>query len=183
MDSTNELILSELRESLSSICSKDIKALEESIIHHKRVFCDGLGRSGIVMKSFVMRLSQLGIKAIDIGNIITPSFKCGDILIISSASGESKTLEYHAKTAKEVEGTIFLITGNISSPLAETTNNILEIKAPHKYSDLNSFSTVQPMGTLFEQTLFILCDGIVLDLMKKLNVSEKQMRQNHANIE
>ncbi len=43
--------------------------------------------------------------------------------------------------------------------------------------------SVQPLGTLFEQSMLILCDSLVLALMRRTGVSAAQMFAHHANLE
>lgn len=43
--------------------------------------------------------------------------------------------------------------------------------------------TIQPMGSLFEQSLFLLLDAIVVMLMRRAGVTSEQMFKNHANME
>jgi 6-phospho-3-hexuloisomerase len=43
--------------------------------------------------------------------------------------------------------------------------------------------SMQPMGTLFEQSLLILCDSLILWLMSRTGTSASQMRLRHANLE
>jgi D-arabinose 5-phosphate isomerase GutQ len=39
------------------------------------------------------------------------------------------------------------------------------------------------MGTLFEQSMFILCDSLILGLMQRTGVNAAQMFERHANLE
>jgi D-arabinose 5-phosphate isomerase GutQ len=39
------------------------------------------------------------------------------------------------------------------------------------------------MGTLFEQSLLILCDSLILELMRQTGVSAAHMLVRHANLE
>jgi 6-phospho-3-hexuloisomerase len=43
--------------------------------------------------------------------------------------------------------------------------------------------SMQPLGTLFEQSLFILCDSLILGLMQRAGIVTDQMLQRHANLE
>ncbi len=46
-----------------------------------------------------------------------------------------------------------------------------------------SDASVQPMGSLFEQSIAILLDIIVLCLMEKHGISSDDMYRNHSNLE
>ena len=43
--------------------------------------------------------------------------------------------------------------------------------------------SIQPMGTLFEQSLLILCDSLILRMMRQSGVSAVNMLDRHANLE
>ena len=72
----------------------------------------GAGRSGLVAKAFAMRLMHLGFQAFVVGETITPSLSKGDIMVIFSGSGRTKTVADIAETAKEIGAKICLITSN-----------------------------------------------------------------------
>jgi len=40
-----------------------------------------------------------------------------------------------------------------------------------------------PLGTLFEDTTLIFLDGIIVELMNRLGVTEEELMNRHANIE
>jgi 6-phospho-3-hexuloisomerase len=44
-------------------------------------------------------------------------------------------------------------------------------------------SSIQPMGSLFEQHLFMLFDVMILDLEKRCKVSSEEMEKRHRNVE
>ena len=43
--------------------------------------------------------------------------------------------------------------------------------------------SVQPMGNAFEQMLWLICDTVVIILMKRLGRTEEEMFALHANLE
>ena len=47
----------------------------------------------------------------------------------------------------------------------------------------DSGSSIQPMGTLFEQGLLLVCDSVILDIMEDLDTDGAEMYKNHANLE
>ncbi|MEM3163261.1 MAG: 6-phospho-3-hexuloisomerase, partial [Desulfurococcaceae archaeon] len=40
-----------------------------------------------------------------------------------------------------------------------------------------------PLGTLFEDTLMVFLDGVIVELMNKLGKTEEDLKEAHANIE
>jgi len=43
--------------------------------------------------------------------------------------------------------------------------------------------TIQLLGSLFEQSLLFYLEGAVLCLMRRMNISEEEMRKRHTNLE
>ena len=53
-----------------------------------------------------------------------------------------------------------------------------------KYWKLHTgFRSVQPMGSLFEQSLLICLDYVILILMDKTQITAEEMFARHANLE
>lgn len=175
-------ILSEISESLAGVEPSQLEAAAALIRRCGRIFCDGLGRSALSARGLAMRLVQLGFKSCMVGDATAPAFGAGDLLLICTASGTSPALLYHAQSAKELGGTVLLITANLHSPLAGLAQEVILIPAPDKDGPQASAS-VQPMGTLFEQTAQLVCDMLVLELMRQTGTAAADMRKRHANIE
>lgn len=68
-------------------------------------------------------------------------------------------------------GSIVLITGNTQTKIAELADEIIVIPASSKDSKQEERSSIQPMGSLFEQTSQIVCDVMVLQLMEQYEIS------------
>ena len=151
----------------------------------QRIFIAGAGRSGLVMRAFGIRLLHLGKTVHVVGEPTTPSIQAVDLLIIGSGSGQTSTLRVIAQKAHNLGARILLFTTASDSPLAEIADHRVVIPAPslQDTEGEHTLKSVQPMGTLFEQSLLIVCDSLVLRLMTQLDVSADQMRQRHANLE
>ena len=178
------LILAEVSAALTSVDQDDVPALEQLIQQARRIFVAGTGRSGLCVRAFAMRLMHLGLSAYIVGNVTTPGITDSDLLLIGSGSGRTASLVQYATRAKALKVTVALITTSRQSPLGELADHIIEIHAPTPKSSVvaRSFS-IQPLGTLFEQTLGLLLDVISLQVMNELNVSAEQMFARHANLE
>lgn len=176
-------ILSEISVTLQAIEASQIKALTDRIHSSGRIFCDGLGRSALIMRGFAMRLIQLGFQSYMIGETITPALGKNDLLLICTASGSSPVLLYHAQLAKEQGGNVALITGNGQSALVGLADEVVLVPASNKDSVEAERSSVQPMGSLFEQISQLVCDVLTLEIMEQFKISADDMRKRHANIE
>lgn len=174
-------ILRELKESLLEVDLEQLELLIDEILAAKRIFCDGNGRSGLQADSFAMRLSQMGLVSYVVSEMTTPSIRREDLLLICSGSGETSSLLDHAKRAAAVGAKIILITAKDESSIGKISTGQVLIKAPIKNEDDDD--SIQPMGTLFEQSSGILLDTVVLFLMKRLQISSEDMFRNHKNLE
>lgn len=173
-----------LREITTSVLNAPFEALEALIGEmgvRKRIFCDGAGRSRLQAEGFAMRLAQMGFCSNVVGAPTTPAITEQDLLLILSGSGETPTLVEHAVKAKEIGAGIILMTTNEKSSLGGLSDVIIPIKAAAK--DEKRTVSIQPMGSLFEQSVGILCDIAVLLLMKRHCISSEQMYKNHSNLE
>lgn len=97
-----EHILKELQDATFKIEEEQIENVLKLIAPDKKIFLTGKGRSGLAAKGFANRLMHLGFQAYVIGEISTPHTKAGDLLIITSGSGETDALVSIAKKAKRI---------------------------------------------------------------------------------
>jgi len=179
-------ILEENRAVLLKIDEEQIGRLVEMITKSKRLFLDGRGRSGLMMAAFAVRLTHLGIECHVVGEYTTPSLREDDLLIIGSGSGSTITPLAAAKLAKKVGGSVAAITSRADSELAKIADVAVIIPAPvrgDRGDECENVSTMQPMASLFEQSLLLLVDAIVLDLKEKFGTDDETMRALHSNLE
>ena len=74
MPDYRKTILEELGASLKNVKETEIAELAERILEAGKIFCDGLGRSRLVMQGFAMRLVQMGLKGVMVGEATAPAF-------------------------------------------------------------------------------------------------------------
>ncbi|GGK00675.1 3-hexulose-6-phosphate isomerase [Lentibacillus kapialis] len=175
-------IIQELKYSLSTISEEEAKQLAENFLKAERIFVSGTGRSGLMLKAFAMRLMHLGFKVHVQGEITAPAITKGDLLLTGSGSGSTATPLAAAQSAKKQGAKVVLITVQKESPIGELSDDVLTINAPNKIWE-ESFQSVQPMGSLFEQSLLITLDAIILLLMTETNRDSEDMLKRHANLE
>lgn len=178
-------IADEVRECLSRIDAEEVEAALAILEGAPRVFVAGAGRSGLAMRAFAMRLMHLGITSYVVGEMVTPSFAAGDVLVIGSGSGRTESLLGVARKAKALGGRIQLFTIDRASPLAELADVTVRIPAPSPkaVTSVDTANSVQPLGSLFEQSLFLLGDALILLLMERRRISSDEMFGRHANLE
>jgi 6-phospho-3-hexuloisomerase len=169
-------ILQEICSVLEKNSEKSEKNLVKEILSAKIIFVAGAGRSGLMAKSFAMRLMQLGLKAFVVGETTTPSITKKDLLVIVSGSGETQTI---LDILKESPSKKACITAEQNSPIAKESELIIILKGKTKEKG----KSIEPLGSLFEQSALIFLDTVILGLMEKLKTKEKKMKQKHANTE
>ena len=150
------------------------------------VFCAAAGRSAMGIVGFVTRLSQMKRRAYLVGQPTTPPIATGDLLLIASASGRTASLLQHARAAKQQGAELFVITADADSPLAELADGVLVLPCPSPKMNVASPATLasdQPMGSLFEQSLLLTLDAIVMTLMADAHLTCDDLFANHANLE
>jgi 6-phospho-3-hexuloisomerase len=178
-----EQILVEVSACVRQVSSEDLAQAAELMESSSRIFVAGAGRSGLCMRALGMRLMHLGKTAYVVGETTTPSLTATDLLILGSGSGRTTGLLAMAERARRLGAKILLFTTDATSPLAELADFRVAIPAPSLKSAAGKSGSVQPMGTLFEQSMLILCDSLVLGLMQKTGVTAAQMLERHANLE
>jgi 6-phospho-3-hexuloisomerase len=150
-----------------------------------RIFLSGAGRSGLCMRALGMRLMHLGKTVYVVGETTTPSIAAEELLILGSGSGQTASLLVTAEQARRQGAKILLFTTDPTSPLAKLADYQVVIPA-QSFKDVKKgrvLMSVQPLGTLFEQSLLILGDSLILGLMQRMEVDATQMYERHANLE
>lgn len=177
-------VINELNGTLGQLSEENAENFANTIIRSKRIFSAGAGRSGLMMKAFTMRLMHLGFDSYVVGETVTPSIEKGDLLIIGSGSGETDSLISMANKARNIGTEIALVTIFPESTIGKLANVMVEIPASTpKLKQNRGVSSIQPMGSLFEQSLLLFMDVIVLKLMKKRGIDSDAMFRKHANLE
>ena len=187
MNETTKLIvatLEEIQNALAQVDSMQCEQLFQHILEAPHIYITGKGRSGLQMQAFAMRLMHLGHKVHFVGEVTTPGIATGDLLLVGSGSGKTASLVQYAERAKQVGAAVGLITTDPQSVIAGIADLVLEIPAPTPKAERSSgLKSLHPMGTLFEQSLGILCDVLILQLMRVEKIDSRQMFSRHANLE
>lgn len=175
----------------------DLKQVEKMVVEmlastDRRVLVLGAGRSGLIGRAFAMRLMHLGFKVYVIGETITPSVGKGDLIIALSGSGTTKLVVMAAEIGKTVGARIIAITSYPDSDVGRLADHIVVIRGRTKVADekhyflrqlMGEHEPMAPLGTVFEISLMTFLDGVVVELMRRLGLSESELRKRHATIE
>jgi 6-phospho-3-hexuloisomerase len=176
-------ILSEIEAVLSKVEEGEVDLLVERILGANKIVAVGAGRVGMAIRGFAMRLGHLGLKAHMLGDATVPSIGAGDVLLVSSGSGETQTIYDLVEIGKRNGAMVVLVTGNPESRMGKVADVIVKIVAPSKTKQIDGFTSIQPMTTLNEQCLGIFFDAVVLKLMATLGETHETMWARHSNLE
>lgn len=157
--------------------------LAQAILDAGTVFVAGAGRSGLMMKAFAMRLMHLGIRAHVVGETVTPGIAEGDLLVIGSGSGETRSLTGMAEKAQSLHAATAVLTIRPESTIGSRADIVVALPGAPKDQATGAELTVQPMGSLFEQSLLLFLDAVILRLMDIQEQTTGTMYGQHANLE
>jgi 6-phospho-3-hexuloisomerase len=161
-----------------------LKASLRKVAEAKRIFVIGVGREGIAARSFAMRLMHLGKEVHWIWDDTTPGICPGDLLIAVNGSGRIGHINYVIKQAKAAGGSILVVTGSPSGEAGSLlADEVLFVPASVYNGTDEVVPSIQPMGNLFEQHLFMLFDILVMLLEKQLDITHDEMALRHRNVE
>ncbi|MBY0158739.1 6-phospho-3-hexuloisomerase [Paenibacillus lautus] len=176
-------IVQELEHAASLLTEDAGERLTEAILGAEHIFVAGAGRSGLMMKAFAMRLMHLGLQAHVVGETVTPGITKGDLLLIGSGSGETQTLIGMAEKAKALDADVAALTIQPQSTIGARADIVVQLPGAPKDQASGRDLTVQPMGSLFEQTLLVVLDAVILRIMESQRQNSGKMYGNHANLE
>lgn len=179
-----EVVLEEHRQVFERQDIGDVRRLMDAIINCKgSIFVMGVGREGIATRSFAMRLMHLGKTVHFIWDDTTPGMHEGDLFIVTNGSGCIGHILYVYEQAKKTGASVAMITGSPNNAPSDVDVLVFVPASVFKGTDTRVVPSMQPMGNLFEQHLFLLFDIIVMMLEKELNLSHAEMEGRHRNIE
>lgn len=126
-----------IAEILNSVDVNQIEEIAQAIAKSKRVFTAGWGRAGNIIRILGMNMSQIGMLVYCVGDNGTPSIHPGDILLINSGSGNTKTISVIAQQAKEQGAVVALISGGdpTTSKIGQIADiNVVVPRLPNRLS-------------------------------------------------
>lgn len=174
-----KLIIDKLSSVLEATPRSHDEKLTEMLDSARRIFVSGAGRSKLVGNFFAMRLVHGGYDVSVVGEIVTPSIKSGDLLIIISGSGETEQLIAFTKSAKKVGAKIVLISAKSSSTIGDMADAVFPVGTPEQYGKVVGM----PMGTVFELSTLVFLEAVISHIIHEKGIPEEIMRERHANLE
>lgn len=176
-------IINELNLNKELLDNQELNTLITYIENANHIFLSAKGRSGLMISAFANRLLHLGKSVSLVGEISSPHSKANDLLIIGSGSGETDSLVSLAKKAKKSGLYIILLTMNRSCTISEYADHIVYIPGLSKNNNEAKVTSIQPMGSSFEQLLELTLDAVVLKMMSNNCITSDDMLKLHADFE
>ena len=168
-------ILEELGSILYQVDAENAEKLVEGILSSDRIFFTGMGRSGLVARSFAMRLTHVGLQVSVVGDSTTPAMRKGDLLIAISGSGKTGIIHHIASAAKDLGCRVFLLTSRSASKIGNISDLIVVLPKVQ--------NPILPLGSAFEGAAHIFLDAVVILIMEKTGVTQREMMERHSNLE
>ena len=162
------------------------------LISANRIFIMGAGRSGLVAKSFAMRLMHIGFQVYVVGEIITPAVTAGDVVVAISGSGNTRTISEFGEICKKLNVKLITVTSTKNSTLGRLSDLSVVIDGKQKPSPGKEYmerqlrgnhKSLTPLGTLFELTAAVFLDAFIAKMMVLRGVDESFLKQRHTVLE
>lgn len=183
INETAQNIMEECSLALSEIDEQSVKELLESILISEKIFFLGVGRVMLSLQAICKRFAHLGISAHCVGEITEPAITDKDLLIVASGSGETLFPVAISQKAKKIGATIAWIGSNKESTIATLSDISIRIPVQTKLNLDDELKSMQPMTSLFEQSLLILGDSLAKIIMEEKKIDLHELWQYHANLE
>ena len=175
-------ILSEVAGVLQEVDLAEVRALAEGLVSARRIVVFGAGRMGLAGRGFAMRLAHLGLHSHFLGDATVPSISDGDVFLVASGSGETRSVVLMCEIARKNGAQVFAICGRRDSSVAKLASIFTFLPAPNKLAGAIKSSS-QPLTSLNEQCCWLLFDIVVRHLMVRLEQSSDDMWARHSNLE
>jgi 6-phospho-3-hexuloisomerase len=174
----------DVKRVLRTVRASDLEAFRRLIPESNRIFVTGLGRTGLMARTFAMRLMHLGRRVYHVGDVITPAIRKGDLLIICSRTGRSPVLGHYIEIARRARARVAVLTANRTSPAARAADLVVTIDDRRVMAGrMRRAEAYLPLGSLYEQALLLVLDHVVVGLMSDLGLTEKDLARIHSTFE
>lgn len=172
----------EVVASFAKVESAELEGLITAIDGARRLALHGVGREGLMMRALAMRLFHLGLDAHVVGDMTTPPFGPGDLLIASAGPGDFMTVRAYMRVARAAGARVALLAAQLEAPAGADADLVLAIPA-RTMAQAGLADAVLPMGSAFEAAQFLLAEYLVAAIRARRNINEATMRARHTNLE
>jgi 6-phospho-3-hexuloisomerase len=175
--------LSDLAGVFAAMPENALDGLIEELVKARRIVLFGLGREGLQMRGFAMRLFHMGRNAAVWGDMTAPPVGPGDLLVVSAGPGDLDTTRALVNIARQAGARTALVTAQPGGGLAKLVDVVTVIPAQTMADDRASKVSVLPMGSLYETAEMITFEIAILKLRPRFGETPETMRARHTNLE
>lgn len=175
-------VMAEISEILNGIDAHAFDSFCSTIAGARRVVGFGLGREGLAVRGFCMRLAHLGSDVHMAGDVTALPVTTGDVVLVTSGPGNLTLTRAMIDLAHRAGATVVVVTAQPDAPDPRAADLAITIPAQTMASDLDSRSLLA-MGTAFEIALGIFFDLAVIRLQQLRGQSLADLRSRHFNLE
>ncbi len=176
-------VLDEIYSVTKMVDTNEVDALVEEILRAEKVFFIAVGRVFLSLQCMAKRLSHLGIDCHVVGSVAEKAITPRDLLIVASGSGESKVPVTISQIAKKHNAKLALITSSEQSTIKSLADMCVHLKCPTKTNMQEGVKSIQPMSTLFDQSLHVFGDIVSLMIQGRKSIPGEELWKYHANLE
>ncbi len=149
--------------------------LADMLPRARRTYVSGAGRSGLVARSFGMRLMHAGLPAFIPGETITPAAGEADLLVAISCTGQTGITNYIARRARALGAKVVVLTADPAGPLAREGHKVILLPV--------GAQDIVLRAAVFEHAASLCLDAVFNVLSDRLKLDLKAYRARHANLE
>lgn len=167
-------------ECFLAVPQEQLDQFVDEIIAAKNVFVAGWGRAGLCGKMLAMNLVQIGLSAYVVGDLAinTPAIHKGDLLVINSGSGETKTMKVIAERAKDNGARLALVSSRVKSSIGDLADCHVLISEPDE-----AYSRPDSAWWPFYHVSLLVMDITRDYIMEKLGIRSETIDYYHNNLE
>ncbi len=168
-------LIDSISKAMNGVQWEFLVGLADELETAQRTFVFGAGRSGLVARSFGMRLMHAGLPIFIPGETITTAAAAGDLVVAISCTGTTGVTCYIVERAKSLGAKVIFLTANKNARILSITDKAFIIPIHEENIVLKA--------AVFEHTASLCLDALfnVLSWRRKIDVNEYQKR--HANLE
>ena len=176
------LALAEIGEIFEKMDGGEIDHFCEQILDAKTIHCFGLGREGLMIRAFCMRLMHLGLDAHMIGDVTSPCAGGSDLLIVCSGPGDHLMCRSMIQLGRQSTANVLVITAQPDGPDPLLADVVITLPAQTMADDRDS-ERVLLMGTAFEFAMLLFFDLTANRLRELTGQTTDGLRGRHTNLE
>ncbi len=180
--------LDHMHQELGGVLAQITPDMAETLIKEveaaPRIFGCASGRSGFILRGFLMRLMHLGFTVYFVGETTTPRIRPGDLLVVMSGSGETAFPREMQRRANGAGACTLALTAHADSTIGREAQVVITIPGTTKLSRTQETASVQCPGSLYEPGTFLFLEAVVLILyQRRVGQDRGEVLERHADLE